>query len=62
MGSFKVEVSGKDIVDKMNRQSALATINKHGSTEALILLAEMVEKPGASNKFVKNGNMLKSFI
>ena len=62
MGSFKVEVSGKDIIDKVNRQSALETINKHGSTEALILLAEMVEKPGASEKFVKNGKMLKRFI
>ncbi|WP_028889383.1 hypothetical protein [Tenacibaculum ovolyticum] len=62
MGSFKVEVSGKDIVDKMNRQSALEKIDKHGSTEALILLAEMVGKPGASEKFVKNGKMLKSFI
>jgi len=62
MAGFKIEVSGKNLVDKMNRQSALEKINKHGSTEALILLAEMVEKPGASNKFVKNGNMLKRFI
>ena len=62
MGSFKVEVTGKDVLDKMNRQSALVTINKHGSTEALILLAEMVERPGASEKFVKNSKLLKKFI
>ena len=62
MGSFKVEVTGKDVLDKMNRQEALEKINKHGSTEALILLAEMVEKPGASEKFVKKGKLLKSFL
>ena len=62
MASFNVEVSGKDIVDKMNRQSALEKIDKHGSTKALILLAEMVEKPGASEKFVQNGAILKSLI
>ncbi len=62
MSSFTVTVSGKNATDKVIRQSALEVIDRNGSTEALILLAEMVEKPGASEKFVKNGKMLKSFI
>jgi hypothetical protein len=62
MGNFTLQVSGKNVLDKMNRQEALETIDKNGSTEALVLLAELVKKPGASEKFVKKGNLLKSFL
>ncbi|MCF2875427.1 MULTISPECIES: hypothetical protein [unclassified Tenacibaculum] len=63
MGNFNVKVSGKNVVDKMNRQEALEKIDNHASTDALMLLAQiMEEKPGASEKFVQNGAILKSFI
>lgn len=62
MSSFKVTVSGKNATDKVIRQSALEVIDRNATTDALTLLAEMVEKPGASEKFVQNGKMLKSFI
>ncbi|WP_282021191.1 hypothetical protein [Tenacibaculum aiptasiae] len=63
MASFKVEVTGKNVLDKMNRQGALQKIDKHASTEALIILGEiMEEKPGASDVFVSQVDLLKTFI
>ncbi|WP_272149133.1 hypothetical protein [Tenacibaculum aiptasiae] len=62
MQNFTVKISGKGPVDKMTRQSAIEVIERKASTEALVLLAKMVEKPGASEKFVKKGNLLMTFL
>ncbi|CAL2104477.1 conserved protein of unknown function [Tenacibaculum sp. 190130A14a] len=59
---ISLENKGTGAIDNMKREEALKTLNQFGSTKALTLLAEMVKKPGASEKFVKHAPMLKKFI
>ncbi|WP_299106038.1 hypothetical protein [uncultured Tenacibaculum sp.] len=62
MEGITLKNNGQGAIDNIKREEAFKTLNEFGSTEALTLLSEMVKKPGANEKFVKNASLLKKFI
>lgn len=59
---FNVKILSDNARDGINRQTALQTLQDHGSTAALEFLAELVVKKGASEKLLSKKGMIKAFF
>ena len=59
---MQLEVTGKNLTDTINRKEALEEIQNHATTEALVFLAEMVKRKGASEKLLSKKGLIKTFL
>lgn len=62
MAQFNVKIETNNVLDGINRQKALETLQKHANTAALEFLAELVVKPGASEKLLSKKTLIKTFF